>query len=312
MTAALTVIKSNEIQAAANCFNADMVARWLRFARVSSKSQQTYWTAIKQLFKYFRAHEISQPTREDIIMWVDTLTAEGKSASTVNLYVVACRKFFSFLADDMGIYPNVAARVKSGLKISSAHKRDALTKQQAKDLLKSVKGNDEKALRDRAILALLISCGLRTIEVVRADVEDLRGGFLRIQGKGHAAKDSIVRVPEQVEKLIRLYLAKRQAKKGEPLFTSTSNRSKNMRLSTRSIRKFVKACLRSIGLDDERLSAHSLRHTAATIALLAGESVENVQMMLRHKSISTTQIYRHDLDRLNNFAESRVANCIFA
>ena len=312
MTTALVISKSNEIQASANCFNADMVERWLRFARVSPKSQQTYWTAIKQLFNYFRANEISQPTRDDIVMWVDSLAAAGKSAATVNLYVTACRKFFSFLSDDAGIYPNVAARVKSGLKISSAHKRDALTKQQAKDLLKSVKGNDEKALRDRAILGLLVSCGLRTIEIVRADVEDLRGGFLRIQGKGHSEKDSLVRVPEQVEKLIRIYLAKRQARKGEPLFTSTSNNSKGGRLSTQTIRFFVKACLRSIGLDDERLSAHSLRHTAATLALIEGESVENVQMMLRHKSISTTQIYRHDLDRLNNFAENRVANCIFA
>ena len=66
--------------------------------------------------------------------------------------------------------------------------------------------------------------------------------------------------------------------------------------------------MRSIGLDSKRLSAHSLRHSAATAMLLAGVDIADVSMVLRHKSINTTMIYRHDLDRLKNKAEQAAAD----
>lgn len=289
------------------------VERWLGSVSSSGNSERTYKAAIRNLFTYFNEYGIESPTKEDLEIWRAKLVAEGKTESTIQLYVVTCRSFFGWLASE-NLYPDISNKLK-GAKVTVTNKRDALTARQAKDLLKSVKGNDEKALRDRAILALLVSCGLRTIEIVRADVEDLRGGFLRVQGKGHSEKDSLVRVPEQVEKLIRLYLAKRQARKVEPLFTSTSNRSKNMRLSTCSIRKFVKVCLRSIGLDDERLSAHSLRHTCATLALLEGASIAQVQQVLRHQDLNGIKIYEHtdgmlEPDRFENPVENIIADLL--
>lgn len=122
----------------------------------------------------------------------------------------------------------------------------------------------------------MISCGLRDIEVSRANIEDMRpvgdrmGLF--IQGKGHSEKDDFVVLPSRIEYIIREYLSNREDEydSDSPLFISTSNRSLNKRLSTRSISKVVKTSLRNIGLNSNRLTAHSLRHTAAKLNLLNG------------------------------------------
>src|SRR5699024_7775673 len=95
------------------------------------------------------------------------------------------------------------------------------------------------------------------------------------------------------------------------LFLNHSNRDRGNGLTTRSIRRIVKNHLKAIGLDSSRLTAHSLRHTAATLNLVSGGSVRETQQLLRHESITTTMIYTHDLDRENNMSEHRIEDFIF-
>jgi integrase/recombinase XerC len=83
-------------------------------------------------------------------------------------------------------------------------------------------------------------------------------------------------------------------------------------MATESISRIVKGRLRDAGINDERLTAHSLRHTAATLNLLNGGSLEETQKLLRHERISTTMIYSHALDNVANKSASRVAAAIFA
>ncbi|MBR3690990.1 MAG: tyrosine-type recombinase/integrase, partial [Eggerthellaceae bacterium] len=80
------------------------------------------------------------------------------------------------------------------------------------------------------------------------------------------------------------------------------------RLTTRSVSGIVKQALRNIGLDSERYTAHSLRHTSVTYALMAGATVEEAQKMARHADISTTMLYAHHVDRVRNNAEARVSS----
>ncbi len=89
----------------------------------------------------------------------------------------------------------------------------------------------------------------------------------------------------------------------DPLFVSLSDRNKNERLTTRSIRRIVKEHLRGIHLDSDRLTAHSLRHSFATIALSNGAPLLQVKEAMRHDSVETTMIYSHSLDRVTNGAE---------
>jgi len=77
-------------------------------------------------------------------------------------------------------------------------------------------------------------------------------------------------------------------------------------MTTRSISRIVKAALKGAGMDSDRLTAHSLRHTAVTLSLLAGASIQEAQSMVRHSNINTTLIYAHNIDRIGKAAERRI------
>ena len=213
--------------------------------------------------------------------------------------------FFSFLQVEGFIQVNPADRVK-GLKIRAGHKKDALTADATKKILATFDTSTLQGKRDKAIFALMVTAGLRTIEVSRANVGDIieQGGkyFLLVQGKGHSEKDAMVKITNGVFNLIQDYLQNR-ADENENLFGSVSKRNFSGRLTTTSISRIAKNAMKAAGYNSKRLTAHSLRHTAATVALKAGASLREVQQVLRHTSITVTQIYLHDLDRLNNQAE---------
>ena len=117
-----------------------------------------------------------------------------------------------------------------------------------------------------------------------------------VHGKGRDSKDSFVILTDKTYLPIRDYLATRpMAKGGEPLFTSTSNNSKGVTLTTRTISGIVKDGLKAIGLDSKEFTAHSLRHTTAVNILRAGGRIEDAQGVLRHSSPTTTQIYTHTI-----------------
>jgi integrase/recombinase XerC len=82
-------------------------------------------------------------------------------------------------------------------------------------------------------------------------------------------------------------------------------------MTTRSISRIAKDKLVNAGFNSDRLTAHSFRHTAATLNLLAGATIEETQQLLRHTNSSTTMIYAHHLDRMRNNSENRIANVIF-
>lgn len=312
--AVITTTATHEVQTK-KLLAETLIDRFIRFAGVSEKSATTYKIALRQLNKYFSENHIVAPTREDLETWRDKLIADKKSPATVQLYLTSAKLLFRWLAQE-GVYANIADHLKSRVKINHEHKKDALTAAQAGKLIKSVNGKSLKNLRDRAILSLMASTGLRCIEVSRADVADMIHEFgrtyLLIQGKGHSQNDSRVLLPAQVETLIKDYLADRgNVSADAPLFASTANRNRGQRLSTQSISKMVKANLRAVGFDTPRLSAHSLRHTAATAMIIAGVELTQVQQVLRHVNINTTMIYNNAVQRMKNQAEQIAANAIF-
>ncbi|OLF49049.1 tyrosine-type recombinase/integrase, partial [Streptococcus acidominimus] len=224
------------------------------------------------------------------------------------------RIFFKWTAQE-GLYPNIAEHVK-GAKLDKNHKKDYLTSRQAKEVLAGVQTDSEEGLRNYAILSLMVTGGLRTIEVSRADVEDLRtvgeSTVLYIQGKGREEKTEYIKISAPVEKAIRSYLkARENVEEGQPLFTSTSNNSKGKRITTRTVSGVVKTALRNAGYDSARLTAHSLRHTAITLALLAGREITEVQQFARHANLNTTMIYNHALDQAKNGCSDAISSAIF-
>lgn len=291
----------------------DLYSRFIEYLDASPKTIETYTRAVRQFAKWMAENGITQPTREDVIAYREELKKDHKP-STVQNYIIATRLFFQW-TEQAGLYPNVADHVK-GAKLDREHKKDYMTPRQVKKTLETIDRTTAQGKRDFAILALMFTGGLRTIEVARANVEDLTTAgertVLYVQGKGHQERSTSVNVPAEAEDAIRDYLATRGNIDGkEPLFASQSDRNAGQRMTTRSISRLVKNAFMAAGFTSDKLTAHSTRHTAVTLALLGGETLEEVQQFARHASITTTQIYAHHLEAANNKCSNVIASAIF-
>jgi integrase/recombinase XerD len=262
----------------------------------------------------FVSRKTSSPTRLDILNYKEYLKTKLKAGS-VQKYIVVLRSFYRWF-HIIGYGPNIAEGVK-GAKIVSDFKREALTTDQAKRLLQrarylSTKGIKEQ--RDYAIIALLLTTGLRTIEIERANIEDINTVdgkcLLFVMGKGHDDKDAFVKLSHQVYTIIQDYLVAR-SDPFTPLFINHQGHQLGERIRTRTIRMVVKELLRQIGIDNPKYSAHSLRHTAATLSLLQGANIEDTQQLLRHKDPATTQIYIHRIDKMKGDLEMKISDALF-
>ena len=308
MTNELTTTATKNEITTFNHFN--LIDKWLSYAQVSESSVKSYTKGIRRLMEYCKAKSIKSLNRAELISYREYL--KGKYAvATANLYLTAAKLFLSFLTVEGYLVNNPADRVK-GLKVIAGHKKDALSASMVQKILSNFDTSTIKGKRDKAMFALMTTAGLRTIEISRADVTDIVTKddkyFLLVQGKGHNEKDAAVRITEGVYQLIQEYLkAVGEVSENVPLFASLSRRNCGGRISTNSISRIVKSAMKEAGYNSRRLTAHSLRHTAATVALQAGATLRQVQQVLRHTSIAITQIYLHDLDRLNNNAECLVA-----
>lgn len=291
----------------------ELYFKFIDYIDAKPKTIETYTRALRQFFIYLYDRDVKRPTRANILEYRDYLKSKVKP-TTVQNYITAVRLFFKWTAQE-GFYDNIADNIK-GATLSKSHKKDYLTSRQVKEVLDNIDRDTEKSLRDYAIIALMVTGGLRTIEVERANIEDIRtigdSTVLFIQGKGEDEKTEFVKLPYQVEKAIRSYLKERgEAERKEALFTSTSNNNRGKRMTTRSISGIVKEALKGAGFKSDRLTAHSLRHTAGTLNLINGGSLEETQQLLRHSNINTTMIYLHHMERANNNSEERIAGAIF-
>jgi integrase/recombinase XerD len=289
----------------------ELVDSFLEAQDVKLSSKLLYRRTLKQYFTWVekRGYHLSQIARPQLLEYKEDLLRSGMSSLTVSSYVTSVRRFYEW-AEANKFYPNVAKGIKSP-KRKQQFKKQPLLPSQATALLSYYQ---DRALRDYAIVNLLLRTGLRTIEVIRASVGDIsfKGSqrVLLIQGKGRDEKDNFVLLTDKTYKPIADYLASRgPLDRSEPLFTSTSNNSKGEALTTRSISHIAKEGLKAIGLDERAFTAHSLRHTTAVNILRAGGSLETVQFTLRHSNPATTQIYTATLNeerRLQNSGEALI------
>lgn len=289
-----------------------LLKRFLEYLDASEKTVQTYTRALRQFFKFLYENNITQPQRTDVLAFRNNLKDKGRKPTTIKSYIVAVRLFFQWTNQE-SLYPNIAEKIK-GAKLDQAHKKDYLTVDQIKDVLNNIDTSTLTGARDYAIIVLMVTGGLRTIEVSRANMDDMRNvgnsPALYIQGKGRDEKTEYVKLPLQVFKAIGRYREMLE-KQYDVLFVSTSNNNKGQRLTTRSISGIVKKRLKEAGYTSNRLTAHSLRHTAGTLNLMNGGTLEETQQLLRHSNINTTMIYLHHLERENNQSEKRIADALF-
>jgi len=265
---------------------------------VKDSSRTLYTRTLTQYFLWIEktGRSLDHLTREDILEYKDNLLSSGLSALTISSYLVIVRKFYEW-AESMKYYPNIAKGIKTPRR-KQAFKKQHLPESKCTELLQYFK---EMSLRDFAIVNLILRTGLRTIEVVRADVGDItfKGDrrVLLIWGKGHTEKDSFVVLSDKAYLPIKEYLESRKGvKAGDPLFISNSRQNNGERLTTRTISKICKDGLKGVGMDGREFTAHSLRHTTAVQILKQGGEITDVQRVLRHTSPVTSQIYTESIE----------------
>ena len=285
---------------------------WLEHTKLrAEKSFNEYTRTIKSFKDYLKNNNITKPNENDLIAYREYLKNKNLQATTINNYILVIKMFFKYLKEN-GIYENITKDFK-GYKVSRTFKKDYLQVEQIHQLLNTIDRTTKKGIRDYAIILLMLTTGMRTIEVSRAKIEDYENGILHIQGKGKADKTEYAKVALQVESAIEDYLRTRTNKKpSDYLFTSISNHNQEQQLTTKSVSRIAKENLIKADLKSRRLTAHSFRHTTATLNLKAGATMQETQQLLRHSNINTTLIYSHNLERENNQSEQRITNYIFA
>ncbi len=227
------------------------------------------------------------------------LSNAGAAPATVGRKLAAVRGFYGYLVRVEKVGANPAELVSSPKR--SEKLPQVLTTEQMRMLLERIPAHTPLELRDRAMLELAYSCGLRCEEIVNLDEGslDFETEQLRVMGKG--SKERLLPVGEPAQRALRRYLDKGRhalvVDRGEPaLFLSKSGR----RLSNSDITRRLGLWTREAALA-AGVSPHSLRHSFATHLLEGGADLRTIQELLGHASISTTQVYtRVDAARLRD------------
>lgn len=316
--------------------NLKLFAAWMNYQKISKPARADIIAYRDWLLSEHEAIQL-----DPVAGWTARRDKDGKpikmscKASTVKAYLQAVKAFFAWTGSN-GLYPNIAANVHPP-KVSQGHKKDSLTpadvvsiensikehsktqyakaEAAAKDAAGRTQRTDEQGKRLFAIYLLAVNAGLRTIEISRANIRDLetKGGksYLYIWGKGRNEPDQKKPIAAEVKAAIDDYLATRTdaAAGSSPLFVATGNRSKGKRLAATTISTMLKRAMQAAGYNSDRLTAHSLRHTAAANVLeITGQNIYQTQLYLRHSSPKTTETY---LDNQNTDKEAAIATSLY-
>ncbi len=224
---------------------------------------------------------------------------ETLGKKTQNYYLISIRAFLKYMARQ-GIKTLPAERIE--LAKVTERSLDLITSEELKRLLETPRGNELKDLRDRAILELLFSTGLRVSELCSLTRDmDLRSDELSIRGKG--GKIRIVFISDKAKDTLQQYLSKRKdmdnalfVKIGKNIPKTMSKKGENLGVTKRTIERIVKQLAIKAGIS-KKVTPHVIRHCFATDLLQNGADIRSVQIMLGHSNISTTQIYTHVTDK---------------
>jgi len=235
-------------------------------------------------------------TTAEVRGWVAAMHRRGLSGKSIQRALSALRSFYRYLLREQAVARNPASGVTAPK--SARRLPKTLTTDQAARLV-SLDARDPLAWRDRALLELLYSSGLRLSEVVNLDLAelDLAGGLVRVTGKGRKVRD--VPVGAKAREALREWLARRGqfAAPEEPaVFLARNGR----RLGPRAVQARLRHWAVRQGIEVP-VHPHMLRHSFASHVLESSGDLRAVQEMLGHANISTTQIYTHlDFQHLAN------------
>lgn len=277
---------------------------------ISEMTASTYKRGVSKFLTWCDLVKIQDVDSDTIQNWKASLKAY--KANSINAWLSGVRSFFTWSVGRRLMIFNPTEGVKGAKRkdTSRKHRREALTDAEVRRLLAQPDTSTAEGKRDLAWLSLMLYTGVRTVEIHRSQLKDLRtvGNqlVLDVTGKGHEEADDVVVIanPAAAEALAS-WLSLRGNRPG-PLFWSLSDRSHGQALSLQALRGLWLNHKATAGIVGNK-TVHSLRHTAITSAIRHGATPLQARQMARHKSIDTTMIYYHELDRLTNPAEAFIS-----
>ena len=276
-----------------------LIEEFLVNADIRENSRSKYRDNLKIFIQWLTCNaDVTSPRKADFIRYKEYLVGTERSAKTIDNYLVAVRQFFRYL-DDERIYENITLGVRSP-RISYEYRKGHLTQDQVHMLKQSVPRESLIGKRNYAIIALMVHTGIRCVEVRRLRLRDMicegeDQWCLAVRGKGRIDKREIGITMSAVNPILE-YIREREeicgtASDEDPIFCNHSYISHGSPVTEEWISHMVKSHLRKIGIDSPRITAHSLRHTAAVLALDAGAGLYEVQQMLGHRDVRMTSLY---------------------
>ncbi len=285
----------------------------------SAKTVENYDRYLKRFYKQQRIEKVSDITQDAVRnfrQWLNqsapvpgNIVDKGVSLATQNYYLISLRQFLKYLSkrDIEALSPD-----KVGLAKLAEREIDVLYPEEMDDLLTATENVPKKekegmaVLRDRAILEVLYSTGVRVAELVslnrddirkekKSDDENLNVKELVVRGKGKKVR--VVFLSNSAQRAVKDYLVKREDI-DPALFVRHSpnvNINEDLRMTPRSVQRMIKKYAALAGIT-KQVTPHTLRHSYATDLLANGADVRQVQQLLGHASITTTQVYTHLTD----------------
>ncbi len=256
----------------------------------SPKTRENYERYLKAFINFGKIKNEKDITLETVREFRLRLARQGIKKITQSYYIIALRNFLKYLVKNDF---NVLSPDKIELPKIPERQIEIIEYKDLERLLEAPKGDDLRSLRDRAILEILFSTGLRISELCSLNrYFDIARGEISIRGKG--GKLRIVFLSERAKKAIKNYLDKR-ADAEEALFISLT-KAKNPkiigRIIPRAVQRIIDFYARKAGIS-QKIHPHIIRHLFATDLLIGGADLRSVQELLGHANVSTTQIYTH-------------------
>jgi len=280
----------------------DLKKQFLEYLEIEKgRSLKTINNYDRYLIRFFEFAKIKGP--EDINddnvrefrLWLNRQFSNVEKRETLkkktqNYYLIALRVFLKYL-----VKRDISSLAPDKIELAKVPERsiDLISSDELIRLMDAPDTKDIKGLRDKAILELLFSTGLRVSELCSLNIDiDLKKDEMPIRGKGEKVR--VVFLSQEAKDAVAEYLRNRKDME-EPLFISPGQNG-GKRLDPRSIQRIVKHYAIKAGIT-KNVTPHVIRHSFATDLLQNGADLRSVQMMLGHSSITTTQIYTHITDK---------------
>lgn len=282
---------------------------------MAQATADTYARGMGKLLDWIGERETTRVGPQAIRAWKADMLARGLSPSTANVHLAGARCFFAWAVGERDLAYDPTNGVKSAARrgVSRRHKRDALTDAEVLRVLAQPATGSLRGARDRAMLHLMAYCGLRGVEVQRAQLGDLASnGHLRLNvrgkgGGGETTEPVYVVNPDALGALHDwLAVHPRRRELAAPLFCGLGNRNHGGALTMATIRRLVTGYYARAGVVGLRKSTHSLRHSLVTNLIRHNVAPTAIMAVTRHKSLDTLAGYAHEMERDANPAEALV------